>query len=188
MQPFQYIAQLATTAAAVICLTRTSTKAQRKRLCTWKVFNYDMIRCDTRQCNTLWYQWLKCFFLIPANATTPFAGNNSMENITQTTLSIEMIEGVDMIPVLQPTALRTNPLYSIYFNWFRFIAIGIIPFALLVRIYLFIVICRFFSFKLFLYQNKRIYHLTTCMLLWYCCCINQSIFFWHANVSTYVPM
>ena len=71
-------------------------------------------------------------FLIPANATTPFAGNNSMENITQTTLSIEMIEGVDMIPVLQPTALRTNPLYSIYFNWFRFIAIGIIPFALLV--------------------------------------------------------
>ena len=73
-------------------------------------------------------------FFFPANATTPFAGNNSMENITQTTLSIEMIEGVDMIPVLQPTALRTNPLYSIYFNWFRFIAIGIIPFALLVRI------------------------------------------------------
>ena len=74
-------------------------------------------------------------FSIPANATTPFAGNNSMENITQTTLSIEMIEGVDMIPVLQPTALRTNPLYSIYFNWFRFIAIGIIPFALLVSMY-----------------------------------------------------
>ena len=32
-------------------------------------------------------------FSIPANATTPFAGNNSVENITQTTLSIEMIEG-----------------------------------------------------------------------------------------------
>ena len=36
---------------------------------------------------------LNVFFSIPANATTPFARNDSMENITQTTLSIEMIEG-----------------------------------------------------------------------------------------------
>ena len=50
-----------------------------------------------------------------------------------------VVEGVDMIPVLQPTALRTNPLYSIYFNWFRFIAIGIIPFALLVSTKLFFI-------------------------------------------------
>ena len=65
------------------------------------------------------------------NATTPFNGNDNIGNIT-TALSIEFVEGVDMVPVLEPTALRTNPIYSIYFNWFRFIAIGIIPFALLV--------------------------------------------------------
>ena len=33
---------------------------------------------------------------------------------------------------LIPTDMRTDPLYSIYFNWFRFIAIGVVPFALLV--------------------------------------------------------
>lgn len=36
------------------------------------------------------------------------------------------------MPSLIPTKLRTNPDYSIYFNWFRFIAIGIVPFGLLV--------------------------------------------------------
>jgi hypothetical protein len=35
-------------------------------------------------------------------------------------------------PVLKPTELRTDPNYSIYFNWFRFVAIGVIPFGLLV--------------------------------------------------------
>ena len=77
-----------------------------------------------------------------------------MENITQTTLSIEMIEGVDMIPVLQPTALRTNPLYSIYFNWFRFIAIGIIPFALLVSTKLFFIEIWYFVLT---YCEKKLF-------------------------------
>ena len=36
------------------------------------------------------------------------------------------------LTLLQFLELRMNPLYSIYFNWFRFIVIGIIPFALLV--------------------------------------------------------
>ncbi|TRY80550.1 hypothetical protein TCAL_10965, partial [Tigriopus californicus] len=36
------------------------------------------------------------------------------------------------MPSLIPTNLRTNPDYSIYFNWFRFIAIGVVPFGLLV--------------------------------------------------------
>ena len=62
----------------------------------------------------------------------PFTGNHSIENTTVQTLSIEVVEGVELVPVLEPTALRTNPIYSIYFNWFRFIAIGIIPFCLLV--------------------------------------------------------
>lgn len=48
------------------------------------------------------------------------------------TLLIESDNQVDLVPILEPTALRTNPIYSIYFNWFRFIAIGVIPFALLV--------------------------------------------------------
>jgi hypothetical protein len=34
--------------------------------------------------------------------------------------------------VIQATALRTDPLYSIYFNWFRFVSVGILPFGLLV--------------------------------------------------------
>ena len=34
--------------------------------------------------------------------------------------------------VIEATELRTNPIYSIYFNWFRFIAVGIVPFGLLV--------------------------------------------------------
>ena len=33
---------------------------------------------------------------------------------------------------LDVTEFRTNPIYSINFNWFRFISIGIIPFLLLV--------------------------------------------------------
>ena len=33
---------------------------------------------------------------------------------------------------LNVTEFRTNPIYSINFNWFRFIAIGVIPFLLLV--------------------------------------------------------
>jgi hypothetical protein len=37
-----------------------------------------------------------------------------------------------LVPVLKPTELRTDPNYSIYFNWFRFVAIGVIPFGLLV--------------------------------------------------------
>ena len=39
---------------------------------------------------------------------------------------------VETVPVLEPTALRTNPTYSIYFNWFRFLVIGVVPFVLLV--------------------------------------------------------
>lgn len=33
---------------------------------------------------------------------------------------------------LNITEFRTDPMYSINFNWFRFIAIGVIPFLLLV--------------------------------------------------------
>ena len=44
----------------------------------------------------------------------------------------DTLEAIELIPILEPTALRTNPLYSIYFNWFRFIAIGVMPFGLLV--------------------------------------------------------
>ena len=36
------------------------------------------------------------------------------------------------LPILKPTDLRLDPNYSIYFNWFRFVTIGICPFALLV--------------------------------------------------------
>lgn len=35
-------------------------------------------------------------------------------------------------PRLKITDFRMDPIYSIYFNWFRFISIGVIPFALLV--------------------------------------------------------
>lgn len=34
--------------------------------------------------------------------------------------------------ILNITEFRTDPMYSINFNWFRFIAIGVIPFLLLV--------------------------------------------------------
>ena len=48
-----------------------------------------------------------------------------------------LIDGIQtnvtqFFPVLKPTELRTDPNYSIYFNWFRFVAIGVIPFGLLV--------------------------------------------------------
>lgn len=49
-------------------------------------------------------------------------------------------EELHFIPGLNITEFRMDPLYSIYFNWFRFITLGIIPFMLLVffntRIYL----------------------------------------------------
>ncbi len=35
-------------------------------------------------------------------------------------------------PELEPTQLRTAPLYTMYFNWGRLIVLGIIPFVLLV--------------------------------------------------------
>ena len=35
-------------------------------------------------------------------------------------------------PILLPTELRRDINYSIYFNWFRFVSLGIVPFALLV--------------------------------------------------------
>ncbi len=35
-------------------------------------------------------------------------------------------------PELRVSEFRMNPTYSIFFNWFRFITIGIIPFCLLV--------------------------------------------------------
>ncbi len=36
------------------------------------------------------------------------------------------------LPCAQVSEFRMNPTYSIYFNWFRFITIGIVPFCLLV--------------------------------------------------------
>jgi hypothetical protein len=36
------------------------------------------------------------------------------------------------IPMLEPTDLRTAPLYTMYFNWSRLIVHGIVPFVMLV--------------------------------------------------------
>ena len=58
--------------------------------------------------------------------------HNKSEEEAITTL-VDEVNEVNLVPVLEPTRLRMNPLYSIYFNWFRFIVIGVIPFALLVR-------------------------------------------------------
>ena len=62
------------------------------------------------------------FFTV--NATTPIGFN-------ETAIKDEHFV-VETVPVLEPTALRTNPTYSIYFNWFRFLVIGVVPFVLLV--------------------------------------------------------
>ena len=53
--------------------------------------------------------------------------NNNSSSLTTTGGGHE-----DPLPVLLPTDLRLDPYYSIYFNWFRFITIGICPFVLLV--------------------------------------------------------
>ena len=55
---------------------------------------------------------------------------------------------------LQFLELRMNPLYSIYFNWFRFIVIGIIPFALLVSYF-------FSSLHQKIYFTKNLYKPST---------------------------
>ena len=34
--------------------------------------------------------------------------------------------------MILPTELRRDINYSIYFNWFRFVGLGVVPFALLV--------------------------------------------------------
>lgn len=49
------------------------------------------------------------------------------------------------IPTLNITEFRMNPTYSITFNWFRFISIGIVPFCLLV----------FFNTHIYLDIRKR---------------------------------
>ena len=36
------------------------------------------------------------------------------------------------VPRLEPTEMRTAPIYTMYFNWSRLIVLGIIPFVLLV--------------------------------------------------------
>ena len=38
----------------------------------------------------------------------------------------------EKIIALEPTEMRTNPIYTTYFNWSRLIVLGIIPFVLLV--------------------------------------------------------
>ena len=53
-------------------------------------------------------------------------------NLTESQLEDSYKYEVELVPILEPTALRMDPLYSIYFNWFRFISIGVIPFGLLV--------------------------------------------------------
>ena len=44
----------------------------------------------------------------------------------------EVEENIQYRVALNITEFRTDPMYSINFNWFRFIAIGVIPFLLLV--------------------------------------------------------
>ena len=63
-------------------------------------------------------------FTYLVNATMPMGFN-------ETVMEDDFV--VETVPVLEPTALRTNPTYSIYFNWFRFLVIGVVPFVLLVR-------------------------------------------------------
>ena len=65
------------------------------------------------------------FLIYLANATMPM-------NLTESQLEDSYKYEVELVPILEPTALRMDPLYSIYFNWFRFISIGVIPFGLLV--------------------------------------------------------
>ena len=65
------------------------------------------------------------FNFLSANATMPM-------NLTESQLEDSYKYEVELVPILEPTALRMDPLYSIYFNWFRFISIGVIPFGLLV--------------------------------------------------------
>jgi len=44
----------------------------------------------------------------------------------------EKSNSTEEIIVLEPTEMRTNPIYTTYFNWSRLIVLGIIPFVLLV--------------------------------------------------------
>ena len=44
----------------------------------------------------------------------------------------EKSNATEEIIVLEPTEMRTNPIYTTYFNWSRLIVLGIIPFVLLV--------------------------------------------------------
>jgi len=41
-------------------------------------------------------------------------------------------ETIDYSVHLEPTEMRTAPLYTMYFNWSRLIVLGIIPFVMLV--------------------------------------------------------
>ncbi len=51
----------------------------------------------------------------------------------------------DPLPTVEPTRLRTDPTYAMYFNCFRLITAGIIPFGLLV----------FFNFKIYMGLKLR---------------------------------
>ena len=78
-------------------------------------------------------------------------------NLTESQLEDSYKYEVELVPILEPTALRMDPLYSIYFNWFRFISIGVIPFGLLVS-NSFILLSSFKKFQMpknvFKYEEK----------------------------------
>ena len=90
------------------------------------------------------------FLIYLANATMPM-------NLTESQLEDSYKYEVELVPILEPTALRMDPLYSIYFNWFRFISIGVIPFGLLVS-NSFILLSSFKKFQMpknvFKYEEK----------------------------------
>ena len=83
-------------------------------------------------------------------------------NLTESQLEDSYKYEVELVPILEPTALRMDPLYSIYFNWFRFISIGVIPFGLLVSKPC-ILLSRYIDFKfqmpknVFKYEEKCIF-------------------------------
>lgn len=108
--------------------------------------NYSQAMNDSRALRSRMAKYLLpvVFLSLAMNVTKFF--EITLEFVPSPTVNGTAAAGsAELHPVLNITELRMNPTYSIYFNWFRFISIGIIPFALLV----------FFNFQIYMDIRKR---------------------------------
>ncbi len=71
-------------------------------------------------------------YLLPVTALSLLFNITKFFEATYKYEETETGDGVKAVPVITATPLRQDPRYSIFFNWFRFISIGLFPFGLLV--------------------------------------------------------